>query len=184
ADSYRELLDNRWAKLQDSHAAPDGWYKHYETLKLGSIPSPDECSEAPLSQKLLADVPNQKSLLINNALGNFYISIPRWFKCMVVDSNDNSVCGQMYSKTGGGNVRTNHLINMHPKLKIAVREFRAYQYMVMGMGAAPEQDNKDDDDDTPSTPKMTKFEAVSDESAIGNMKAHFHLKFKYLKMPS
>ncbi|KAF9177777.1 hypothetical protein BGZ49_005557, partial [Haplosporangium sp. Z 27] len=107
-----------------------------------------------------------KSSRKNSVLGHFYASVSKLgFQCQVVGEKG-KICGQLYMKSGGGRARNNHLLNHHPRLSSAVREFRTYQCMVRGIELPPELE----DDDVPSTPKKSKFSIVRDEFLHENMK--------------
>ncbi|KAI1321725.1 hypothetical protein EDD11_000001 [Mortierella claussenii] len=151
--------------VRGSHPATDGWYQLYESLDLGSIPTPAQCVDAPPSQKYLAQVPMERSLRKNSILGHFYSSHSiSEFVCQVVGSSG-TACGQRYKKTGGGRSRKNHVLNQHPELYEAVREFRTYQWMVRGF----DQPLELEEDEAPATPK-TKFEVAREGFVLENMK--------------
>ncbi|KAG0267697.1 hypothetical protein BG011_000008 [Mortierella polycephala] len=158
--------EGRRSGLRDSHRAPDKWYQLYDILEIGTIPTPEQCADAPPAQKLLAKVPIWKSLRKNSILGHFYASYSNTeFQCQVVgDSGD--ICGQIYKKSGGGSARTNHIVNRHSALDYAVREFRNYQRMVQSI-VLPW---KPDEGEVPCTSSRLKFQIARDEFIIKNTK--------------
>ncbi|KAF9895560.1 hypothetical protein BX616_009400, partial [Lobosporangium transversale] len=79
-----EALANRRRELRDSHFASNGWYDLYELLDFGTIPTPEQCSDAPPSQKALALIPNQKSFRKNSVIGHFFKSSKEEFQCLVL----------------------------------------------------------------------------------------------------
>lgn len=164
-DTPESLRQQRLA-VRASHIVTDSWYHLYETLELGTIPSPEQCACAPPSQQLLAKIPHQKSFHKGSALGHFFTSPNNTeFQCQV--KNDTGVpCGKLFKKTGGSKTRLNHVISFHPELYDALKEFQEYQSKVQGIKLPPEPD----DLDVPSTPKRSKFETVHDEFIISNMK--------------
>ncbi|KAK3841109.1 MAG: hypothetical protein J3R72DRAFT_510570 [Linnemannia gamsii] len=146
-----ESLDQRRRILRESHIATDSWYRLYESLEIGTLPLPEQCVDAPPSQRLLAKIPNLKSFRKTSALGHFYIShSDTEFRCQVeIDSE--GLCGKIFKKSGGSKTRLNHVTNNHPELFDALREFRSYQCMVQAIELQPEPDELD----IPSTPKRS-----------------------------
>ncbi|KAI7832848.1 hypothetical protein BC939DRAFT_472419 [Gamsiella multidivaricata] len=141
-------FEQRRRDVRDSHSAPDRC----------TIPKPEQCDDAPPSQRLLAKVPRPKSSRKSSTLGHFYNSyLDTEFQCQVVnDSGD--ICEQR-CKSGGGKARTNHITNQHSALDDAFHEFRTYQCMAQGIELPQEQE----DDEIPFTPKNSRFETAWDE---------------------
>jgi hypothetical protein len=152
--------------LRASHQANDSWYQLYETLEIGTLPSPEQCANAPPSQKLLATIPNLKSSRKTSTLGHFYSSHSETeFQCKVKDDSG-LPCGKIFKKSGGSRTRLNHVTSAHPELYDALREFRTYQFGVQAIELPLESEEID----TPATPKKSRFETVRDEFIISNMK--------------
>src|SRR5688500_3287744 len=70
-------LEGRRRYVRNNHQASDRWYHMYETVELGTIPTPEECADAPPSQRLLAKIPNIKLMRKASTLRHFFSSISR-----------------------------------------------------------------------------------------------------------
>lgn len=168
-DEKTLALAERRRNLQDSHRAPDAWYQFYE-LPLGTIPTPEQCASAPPSQAALARVPYIKSSRKAKVLGHFYTSqILEGFYVCQAQLEDGTICGQSYTKRGGGSSRPRHLLSCHSDEFAAVAEFREYQCLLAGV-EVPVVDEDEDDEEVPFTPKKSKYEIVREDIVHGNMR--------------
>ncbi|KAF9347608.1 hypothetical protein BGX26_000934, partial [Mortierella sp. AD094] len=113
ADSEENSLETRRQLVRGSHKAPEGWYELYEYFPLGTIPNPEQCSDAPPTQIMLAKVPKTRTWRKCSLMGHFYKSISTTlFECQVVRDNG-EICGVTYAKSGGGGAKKLHVVNQH-----------------------------------------------------------------------
>ncbi|KAF9582276.1 hypothetical protein BGW38_000424, partial [Lunasporangiospora selenospora] len=166
SDEDTQRLVERQSTLRGNHRASDPWLRFYETLPVGTIPSPQECDQAPHSQKILAKIPLQKCLRKTSILGHFYgPSVDEDFVCQVVNESGD-FCSTVFKKSGGSSARKNHIVKAHPELFDALQEFRYYQCRVQEEIELPQE--PEDGNRSSALPKRTRFETARDSFMVGN----------------
>ncbi|ORZ18219.1 hypothetical protein BCR41DRAFT_395457 [Lobosporangium transversale] len=108
----------------------------YELLDFGTIPTPEQCADTPPSQRVLALIPNQKTLRKNSVIGHFFKSSKEEFQCQVL--KDEEIRDISYKESGSGYSRSVHLIQLHGNLYSALQEFRSYQSRVKSIVPLPD----------------------------------------------
>ncbi|KAF9532446.1 hypothetical protein BGW38_010525, partial [Lunasporangiospora selenospora] len=98
----------------------------YRDLELGTIPTPEQCSYAPLSQKALACVPVLRCSRVGSTHAHFFVAVNDTLECRI-KSDEGVVCGKPFKKSGSSDARLNHVISKHTTVHSAVSEFRNYQ---------------------------------------------------------
>lgn len=145
--SFKESSSSSRYAVPDTattHRAAEAWHTLYK-LELGVIPTPEQCRDAPESQKHLAQVPHIRASRKKCILGHFYMTVGENQQCQV-KMEGGQICGKLYKSASGTRARKKHVSGIHRDLYTALMEFRSYQGFVQGI---PVQ--ADDDEDAPPT---------------------------------
>lgn len=160
-------MDQRREQVLLLHDASDRWCELYEKYPIGTIPTPEECKDAPPTQSSLQYIPIQQTSARSPVLGHFFKRVvgddgKSFFKCQILVNG--VVCGQQYSTSSSADGRTGHLNGMdhHRSLLIALDEFQTYQHRIKGVPSK----RIFNDASTPSA----RFAAVRAETVESNMR--------------